>query len=453
MFRSPRSGLVAACIAVASVLSGSGCASIDSSLYARLSAQAMAPPEQGDTPTLADFDERLERDELVGAVLAANPSIEAARQAVRVALERAPQESAASEPTLSWSVAPATIGAADTAFGQRLALSQEIAPPRALRLRGDVALAQAEAALAAFDESRLHLGVAAALLFDDLDRIERAVEVVDEHIVLLGEVVASAERAYTVGRADVAEPLRAAAELAHADHRRIVLLADRTVIHALINGLLHRPPDAALPPAHSASPAPDLEGIDTAAAHPSVRGAEARHRASQLGVELASAERAPPVRLGVSFNTMWQRPEHWVALEFSIVLPVDGRRRRSEIRGSEASEAVAEAQTDAVLDAVAVEARTASTRLEEAGHVLHLHEDRLIPIAQQRLDAARSAFETGSGDLDSVLDAEIDLRTARLALLEARIDQRGWATRLAAALGRLPTSEPPSTTTTQETSP
>ena len=69
MFRSPRSGLVAACIAVASVLSGSGCASIDSSLYARLSAQAMAPPEQGDTPTLADFDERLERDELVGARL------------------------------------------------------------------------------------------------------------------------------------------------------------------------------------------------------------------------------------------------------------------------------------------------------------------------------------------------------------------------------------------------
>ena len=87
----------------------------------------------------------LEREDLVAAVLARNPSLETARQGWRAALARYPQAKALEDPMLTYELAPASIASDDVRFGQSFKLSQNLPLPGKRGLRGAVAVAEAEA--------------------------------------------------------------------------------------------------------------------------------------------------------------------------------------------------------------------------------------------------------------------------------------------------------------------
>ena len=77
-------------------------------------------------------------------------------------------------------------------------------------------------------------------------------------------------------------------------------------------------------------------------------------------------------------------------------------------------------------------------RLEEAAHVLHLYEERLIPVARDQVDAARAGFITSRNDFVAVIGAEKNLRSVELEyqMMRATFDQR--RAELDRALGRMP---------------
>src|SRR5262245_9475100 len=151
----------------------------------------------------------LDRQAFVATVLARNPSIEAARWAWRAALARYPQETSLEDPTLEYSLAPASVGSSRVDTGQRVALSQALPFPGKLELRGEIALAEAEASASDYDAVRLRLATLASLLFDELYLVERKLTINDAHRALLAELREIAVARYEAGSAAQQDPLEA----------------------------------------------------------------------------------------------------------------------------------------------------------------------------------------------------------------------------------------------------
>ena len=129
----------------------------------------------------------LERQALVRLVLERNPTVRAARYAWRAALARYPQVTALDDPMFGAGVAPRSIGSNDVDDAPKFDLSQKLPFPGKLRLRGEAALGEAEAASHDYEAVRLRLATMASLLYDDYYVAARSLEINREHVALLEE--------------------------------------------------------------------------------------------------------------------------------------------------------------------------------------------------------------------------------------------------------------------------
>ena len=77
-------------------------------------------------------------------------------------------------------------------------------------------------------------------------------------------------------------------------------------------------------------------------------------------------------------------------------------------------------------------------QVDEAGHVLHIFADRLLPIARQQVDAARAAFIASQVPFGTAIDAEKNLRGVELDQQMAQADYDRRRGELDRALGRMP---------------
>jgi len=156
-------------LALAALLAGCvgpGLAARERSLAQRLEGSAPAViADAGDDPFRGHAT--LERSALVREVLRRNPGLEAARSAWRAALARFPQETAFADPVLDTAIGPASFGSDEVDPGFRVGLSQALPFPGKRGLRGEVALAEAEAVSHEYQDERLRLAATASQLFDE----------------------------------------------------------------------------------------------------------------------------------------------------------------------------------------------------------------------------------------------------------------------------------------------
>ena len=92
----------------------------------------------------------LDRAKVVAAVLARNPDLDVARATWRAAVAAYPSAIALDDPMASYAIAPFSIGS-DVPFGQRIEVSQRLPWPGKRELRGDAAIADAEAMQADYE--------------------------------------------------------------------------------------------------------------------------------------------------------------------------------------------------------------------------------------------------------------------------------------------------------------
>jgi outer membrane protein TolC len=384
----------------------------------------------------------LERGPLVAAVLARNPSIASARWAWRAALARHPQETALEDPMLGYELAPRSLGEPGMDTGQRVVLSQAFPFPGKRALRGEVALAEAEAAASDFAAVRLRMAALASLLYDELFLVERKLAVNDAHRALLAELREVAIARYEAGAATQQDPLEA--ELAEAEllHRDVTLRADRRIAQEQLNVLLHRSPELPLPPLPAvldeppAIPAPPA--ASAAAERPELRAAEARVRAREARVRLARRELLPDVRLMGGWDAMEEEDEMRPQVGIELNLPLRRARRAGLLDEAEAELAAARAERAGIEDRLRFAVTQASERLAEAHHAREILRDRVLPAARDRVASARAAFEAGQSSFSVLIDAERSLRDAELGHEEALVESSRRHTELARALGELP---------------
>jgi outer membrane protein TolC len=409
-----------------------------------------AAPAQSASDDLFAGHAALDRQALVAAVLARNPSIGAARWAWRAALSRYPQETALEDPVLEYGVAPLSLGSSRVDTAQRAVLSQAVPFPGKLALRGEIALAEADAAASDFAAVRLRLATLASLLFDEYYLVERKLGVNGAHRTLLAELREIAVARYEAGTASQQDPLEAELEEAELLHRDVALRADRVVTADQINALLHRAPELALPPppetletrAATSDPREALVA-HALAERPELRAAEARVVAREAAVSLARREFLPDLRLMGTYDTFWEESELQPMLGIELNLPLQRSRRHAAVAEAEASLEQARSERAGTDDQVRLSVGRALERLAEAHHSLGIFRDRMLPAARDRVTSARAAFETGQSDFSTVIDAERRLRDAELGHEEAAVEVSRRHAELDRALGALPEGDLP----------
>lgn len=386
---------------------------------------------------------RLEREALVRAVLERNPNLQAAREAWRAAAARPAQVRSLEDPTVSYGVAPLSIGSG-VDFGQELEVSQMLPYPGKRRARSAVAEAEADTAREQYRAARLELAMAAALGFDDYYRVHRALEINAEHRRLLDELHQIATARYAAGLVPQQEPLQAEVEAAELMHRDVQLRAERTMVTARINALLHRRPDSELPPPPDTLPEPPPLGVSgdleeaALAARPEIAARAAEVRAREAEVEMARLERKPDFGVMSSYNSMWTDKEHRLMVGASVSLPV--RKERLEAARIEAEARLAQARSElaGMEDEVRSQVRESVARITEALHLLELYESRLLPASRDQIRAGRAGYVSGQSGFLSVLEAERSLRRVELGHQEALTALYQRRAELERALGRIP---------------
>lgn len=392
----------------------------------------------------SEHDTPLEKEALVRAVLARNPSLESARLAWQAVLAQQPQATALSDPTVSYSLAPASVRSSAVRFGQVVKIEQRFPWPSTLGLAGDVVLSDAEAAQSDYEAARLDLALLASFLFDEYAKVIRLLELNAEHRQLTEDIKAAAMGQYEAGRAPQQEPLQAEVELSHVLHEEVLLDSERSVIIAKLNQLLHRAPQATLPPPERARfvPAEIGETADlqdqALERRPELKATQSRVSAREFAAELTQREFFPDLGVMGEYNSMWRETQHRWMLGVSLNIPIQIKSRRGSVDQANAELGRARADFEGLSDEVRTEVDQSRQRVLEAQHVLTLYQKRLLPAAHAQIEAARAGYETGRNSFQALIDSERSLRTLEIQYEEALATFGQKGAELARALGQTP---------------
>jgi outer membrane protein TolC len=414
---------------------------------AELATGALAPDPRDDSAPFAGAA-ALERAALVREVLARNPTLRAAHHAWEAALERFPQATALDDPMLGLAVAPQSFGSDRVDEGWRVDLSQRLPFPGKRALRGRSALAEAEAARGELASARLRLAALASQLYDQYYLQARALEINTEHAALLEAFRRSALARYEAGEGLAQDPLRAETELGHLAHDVVAARTGLRLARQQLNALLHRAPDAPLPPppavlvpalaGHGGDPPGD--SIEAVRVRPELQAAEARLRARQAELDLALREFWPDLAVNGAYDRLWQDEERELRalVGVSVELPLQLGRRRAALREARARLEEARAQRDQLADELLLALHSAHVQLEEDRHLVDQYRERFLPAARERVHAARASFEAGRAGFPELVEAERDLRRFELSAQQALVDLSRRGAELLQATGRVP---------------
>lgn len=404
-----------------------------------------ADDETGPTPLDAVVSgETLDRSALVRAVLALNPTLEAARDAAVATLARAPQARALPDPMVSLGTAP--LSWETDRPGMSGQIMQSFPVPGTLALRSATALAEADAAAAKYEYARVMLALTASQLYDHDHLLARALDLNQEQIALMESLRDVATARFTSGAVSMQDPLMAEVELAHLRHRRTVLEAQHRTTRAQINALLHRAPEATLPATPTALPdpgiddVPDHETLRTRAVRdrPDLRMTEARLRASETREALAQRAFSPDFTVGASYSSMWPMASHRTMVMLGFNVPLQLGRRTAALRQSRAEHARAVADRDAQRDQAELDLYRSLVGLREQRETIGHFVDHILPADRARLQAARAGFEAGRNSFLAVIEAARQQLADELGYEDALSGFHSHRAHLQAAIGQVP---------------
>ena len=359
-------------------------------------------------------------EELLETVLDRNPTLASMQRAYRAAVSRYPQVTAFDDPKFSYGFAPKSIDSDRVDFGQRFELSQHIPFPGKLRLRGEAALGEAQAARSDFDAARDGLIEKTKHSYFDYYYAFRAIGINDVNLSLLEEFQRIAETRYAAGTASKQDALHAEVERYHLEHRGIVLERLRKLARARINTLLHRSPELGLPPPPEEVGQPgsrsefSLLREQAVNSRPELQALVHRLSAQRAKLELAGKEYYPDFTVMGAYNSIWQNGDQKWLVGAGINLPIQFGRRRAAEAEALAKVGQLAARLAAGVDRVALEVTDAYDRLVESEHVVTLYSSKVIPSSRENLQAARSGYDNGEVDFLALITAEKNLMLVEL---------------------------------------
>jgi outer membrane protein, heavy metal efflux system len=385
-------------------------------------------------------------DQLVAEVQLRNPSLQAVSAAWRAAVERYPQMIALDDAMFTTMIGPSGLGMEDGG-GWMVAASQKIPWSGKLTLRGNVAVAEAQAMKGDIGNTRLRLAEAATVAFYDYYLARRQADVNAATRKLLEQFREIARNKYQVGQASEQDVLEAEVELAALESQQTSYARDEQVAKARINTLLHRAADHPLPPPPATvrvpEVPPDVDALQQAAlaSRPDLFAQQARIQAEQANLALACREYYPDVNVVAKYDGFM--PEE-MRPQIGIDVNIPTRFARRDAAVCEATDRLRQrrAEYQDLLDQVRYEVQAAYERTTQSAQVVRLLEQRSLPAAQRNLDSAVANYTAGTLDFLRLLNAERQLNTQRELYYQAIADYHRRLAELERVVGATPVGTP-----------
>jgi len=352
-------------------------------------------------------------EDLVGEALEKNPAIQSAARRVGALRARVPQAKSLPDPTVSvgWNgkIVPFDVRPDFPPSSRNISAQQKIPFPGKLKLRGQIADREAEAAWWEYENIRRRVTAQVKVAYYDYFFFHRATEITLKNKDLLEKLAQIAKVRYEVGKGIQQDALRAEVELSRILQRLTVLEQQEKTAQVRLNTLLFRDPLAPLP-----SPAPfeqaeltyTLETLNQLAREhdPGLQREQRLIERNQFAVNLSHKEYYPDFRVGYTYQ---HRPALAETQGFtvSVNIPIFFKTKQREgVR--EATEQLISAQRsrenrETTLYFEVKEQYLAAKASEE---LARLFSQAIVPQSSLALESSMAAYEVGRVDFLTMLD-------------------------------------------------
>ncbi len=352
--------------------------------------------------------------ELASEAVKSNPEISAAQKSYEAARQRPTQESSLPDPMIS--LGYASVGKPLPGFGLGrepaanigLTFSQEVPYPGKLKLRGEIASKEAEAAFQEYQATELGVISRLKQAYYRLQYAYAASALLTQTRELLNELVSVSEARYSVGKAAQQDVLKAQTQVSILETRLVKLEQARRSSEAEINSILYRRPGSLVGRPEPVNPkdlASTLDELYAAAEQNAPVLARDRKMIERSELAVNSARKAyyPDITFsGGYFNQGGLPPMYQFQASFKVPIYFWRKQRAAvneQVDALSETRRTFEATDQALHFRIQDEYSTAQASLK----LTKLYSQTVVPQGNLALESSLSGYETGAVDFLSVL--------------------------------------------------
>lgn len=407
--------------------------------HALFAAGIFAPAISAQTP--CELEAPITSESLVRLALQCSPSqlaVSARWQAQRHAVDAAGR---LVDPMVMVSAAPRTFGDEQVDDGYMAEVRQDIPWPGTLSAQKRAASAEADVWQARLSESDVELARRIRLAFAQWQYHRELLEINAEHQRLWDEFLSVVETKYAAGTADKSAILQATHEAHLLMEEEIELKAAAVRDASTIGQLVGLPASAQL----TSTPVDSLESIPLSEAEfaaflatieqqPAIQRIQAELAGASAELALAKQDRYPNLSVMARYNNLWMEEEKQWMVGIGINLPLDTGKRSSREQSIRAEQTALRYEQQDLVNELREQLTQAYSLWQQGNETYELYQNKLLPLADENLEAARQAYQSGAGDFLTLLTAQRQtLTTQKRAEMAVRAQFSALADLTAAA--------------------
>lgn len=295
-------------------------------------------------------------------------------------------------------------------------------------LKRDIAAAEAEQAGGRAADTWADVASRIKSLYAQYWLTSKSLRLTRENIELTRRLEQIAQVRYAGGLAAQQDAIRAQVERSNMDSELVGMESELHHQMVFLNAILARPANAPLAEPTALRPLPSkldatLLNERLQAKNPLLAIEAARVDGAEKSRDLAYRNRFPDFIVGVQPMQVGDRVDAWnLMLELNI--PLQQGTRRSQERETERMLEAAAARKEALGYRLSGDLSAALSNLDAARKTEEITRNRLLPQAELTFKSALAGYENGKVDFATLLDAQRQIRNARLALLRAQANQQ-----------------------------
>jgi outer membrane protein TolC len=356
---------------------------------------------------------RVSLDDLLREALDKNPGIQSAARRVESLRRRVPQVKTLPDPTVSvgWmgNITPFSVQKGDPSSFRSIGAIQEIPYPGKLKLKGQIADREAEAAWWEYEATRRRVVVEVKSAYYEYFYSDKAIEITLKNKDLLEKLAKVAEVRYKVGQGIQQDVLKAQVEISRLQQELTVLEQQRKTAQVRLNTLLFRPPEEplgkpeAITKAAFAYSPEELYRLGLEK-DPSLQREERLIEQDQYAVNLAQKQYYPNFSVGFQYLNRPLLPEMYGAT-FSLNIPVFYKTKQREgVR--EATEGLVSAQRsrDDRKTTLFFEIKQQYLTAKAVEQLAGLYSGAIVPQSTLALESSMASYQTGRVDFLTVFN-------------------------------------------------
>jgi outer membrane protein TolC len=323
-----------------------------------------------------------------------------------------PQAKTLPDPMVSvgWAgnLTPFSVMQGDNSSYRGLTVSEQFPYPGKLKLRGQIASKEADAAQADYEAVRRRISSEVKAAYYDYFYFDRAIQTTNRNKDLLEKLSKIAEARYRVGKAMQQDVLRSQIEISLLLEKLTMLEQQRATAQARINAFLVRSPESPLPPAADVEPETITHSLDelyalAATNDTAVLRNQRMVERSRLGIALAQKEYRPDIGVGYMYQQRAGLPDmNGVTVTVNIPIFYKSKQRQGV---AEASEDLisAEKMHDNRLNEVRFELKQQYLAAKASERLLTLYSKGVVPQSSLALESSMAAYQVGNVDFLSLI--------------------------------------------------